>query len=166
MNSQKTLHTSPLRGTMASFLSYLEKRCEISRVNYQREVGTRFASLIFANMRLANLVPTSRCWVTDTLSWLYHTRYIKRKSFEYQECWVKHGIIHLYTGIVIIVSMYGNTSAYHLNVLKFQNRVVRLITMQNDRPRQNMLSCRVNDGLSPLGTKPLSEPMLAYCRLE
>ena len=26
----------------------------------RREVGTRFASLIFANMRLANLVPTSR----------------------------------------------------------------------------------------------------------
>ena len=28
--------------------------------SYRREVGTRFASLIFANMRLANLVPTSR----------------------------------------------------------------------------------------------------------
>ena len=27
---------------------------------HRREVGTRFASLIFANMRLANLVPTSR----------------------------------------------------------------------------------------------------------
>ena len=33
-------------------------------VPYRREVGTRFASLIFANMRLANLVPTSRRWVT------------------------------------------------------------------------------------------------------
>ena len=29
-------------------------------VENRREVGTRFASLIFANMRLANLVPTSR----------------------------------------------------------------------------------------------------------
>ena len=34
-------------------------------VTDQREVGTRFASLIFANMRLANLVPTSRWYCTE-----------------------------------------------------------------------------------------------------
>ena len=38
-------------------------------VDDQREVGTRFASLIFANMRLANLVATSR-WYAD--EWRHH----------------------------------------------------------------------------------------------
>ena len=33
------------------------------RVVHRREVETRFTSLIFANMRLANLVPTSQRWV-------------------------------------------------------------------------------------------------------
>ena len=73
-------------------------------VVHQREVGTRFASLIFANMRLVNLVPTSRwcvvlrCFsvdisksplmVTKFLESIDHACYVKKLQELVTACWM------------------------------------------------------------------------------